>query len=88
MDFITEKDKEKTTFTAEESLYQFRKMLQGFKNSLEIFQREITLILEGLMNKACLVYVDDILIFGVSLEEHDSNLYLVKQRIKGYGLKI
>ncbi|MGL6196546.1 MAG: reverse transcriptase domain-containing protein, partial [Thermoguttaceae bacterium] len=42
-------DKEKTTFSTGNGLYQFVKMPQGYKNAPGIFQRAMTLILEGLI---------------------------------------
>jgi hypothetical protein len=75
---IRECDKEKTTFSTGEKLYQFTKMPQGYKNSPGIFQRAMTLILEGLLGKVCLVYIDDILVFSRTEEEHDANLKQVK----------
>lgn len=61
---IETNDKEKTTFSTGEALYQFTKMPQGFKNSPGIFQKEITLILRDLTPSKCIAYVDDIMIFG------------------------
>jgi hypothetical protein len=61
-------------------------MPQGFKNSPAVFQRGMTLILEGLLGKICLVYVDDILIFGKTIEEHDRNFEEVKKRLDEYNL--
>lgn len=61
-------------------------MPQGFKNSPAIFQRAMTLIFEGLIGKCCLIYIDDILVFGRTETEHENNLKLVMERIKKYGL--
>jgi hypothetical protein len=39
-------------------------MPQGFKNSPGIFQRAMMIVLKDLLNKICLIYIDDILIFS------------------------
>ena len=68
-------DREKTAFlTPDKRLFQFKVMPQGYKNSPAIFQRGMTMILEGLLDVACVVYLDDILIFGENQSEHDKNL--------------
>lgn len=61
---IRPEDREKTTFSTGERLMQFKKMPQGYKNSPGVFQRAMTIVLEGLIGTACLIYTDDILIFG------------------------
>ena len=86
---IEEKDREKTTFIdGIGRLMQFRKMPQGFKNSPAIFQRGMQLILKDHIPSKCVVYIDDILIFGRNKDEHDRNLELVTDRLEQYGLEI
>lgn len=62
-------------------------MPQGFKNSPAIFQRNMNIIFNDLIEKNCLIYIDDILVFGETVEEHDESLKLVLNRIKEYGLQ-
>ena len=63
-------------------------MPQGLKNSHASFSRGMTMVLEGLIDTACVVYLDDILFFGNNQIDHDKNLELVKNRILSYGLEI
>ncbi|KAG0428202.1 Retrovirus-related Pol polyprotein from transposon opus [Dictyocoela muelleri] len=63
-------------------------MPQGFKNSLSIFQRGISIILEVIIDVVCLVYIDDILLYGKYQNEHDKNIKLVKNRLNEYNLVI
>ncbi|KAF9756178.1 Transposon Ty3-I Gag-Pol polyprotein [Nosema granulosis] len=83
---IRECDKEKTAFYTSKRLIQFKKMPQGFKNISAIFQRAMQLILEDLLESSCLVYVDDILVFGETIEEHDKNLRKVLDRLEQSNL--
>ncbi|KAG0435658.1 Retrovirus-related Pol polyprotein from transposon 17.6 [Dictyocoela muelleri] len=86
---IRQQDKEKIAYLdANNRLMQFRKMPQGFKNSPAIFQRGIYLILKEFIGNKCFVYIDDILIFGKTEEEHDENLNDVLKRLKSFNLKI
>lgn len=86
---LLESDRNKTTFMGSDNgLLRFTKMPQGFKNSPDVFQRGMTMVLEGLIGKVCLVYLDYILIFGKTKSEHDLNLKLVLNRLEKYNLKI
>ena len=44
--------------------------------------------LRGLVNKHCFVYLDDIIIFGSTIQEHNTNLAIVLQRLRELDLKI
>ena len=44
--------------------------------------------LAGLARKCCLVYLDDVLVFGRSLDEHNENLSKVFKRLRAAGLKL
>ncbi|KRH92221.1 putative LTR retrotransposon [Pseudoloma neurophilia] len=63
-------------------------MLQGYKNSPAIFQRGMTMVLEGLIGKKCFNYLDDILIFGKNLSELDENLRDVLDRLNSFHFLI
>ncbi|KAF9762574.1 Retrovirus-related Pol polyprotein from transposon 17.6 [Nosema granulosis] len=62
-------------------------MPQGFKNVPATFQRAMQLILSDLLEKACLVYIDDILVYGDTMEQHDENLNKVLERLNEYNLE-
>ena len=85
---LKKEDREKTTFLTPDNRVQFTVMPQGFKNSPAIFSRGMSVVLEGLIGRSCIVYLDDILIYGKDQKEHDENLNLVLGRIKEYGLQI
>jgi Reverse transcriptase (RNA-dependent DNA polymerase) len=55
------------------------------KHGGQIFQRTIEKILSGLINRCCLVYIDDIIIFGDSIEVMIANLDAVLGRISREG---
>ena len=58
------------------------------KNASATFQRMIDNAFRGLIGKECFVYIDDIVIFGKTLEEHNMNLIKVLKRIKKLCLKL
>lgn len=47
----------------------------------------MVLILGDLIGKACVVYVDDILVYGCDQDEHDANLKSVLERLDEFNLK-
>ena len=56
--------------------------------SKESFQRMMDNAFRGLIGKECFVYIDDMVISGKTLEEHNMNLIEVLEIIKRLGLKL
>ena len=81
-------DREKTAFCTHEGLYQFNVMPFGLCNAPATFQRLMDMVLKGLLWHSCLVYIDDIIIFGKTFEQHLTNLAKVLERIEHAGLKL
>ena len=79
---------EKTAFTTYSGLYEFRKMPFGLVNAPATFQRLMEIVLSGLVGKKCLVYLDDIIILGRTLEDHQQNIVEVFDRLRGAGLRL
>ena len=57
----------------------------GVKNAPQIFQRRMDNIFKDL-NHCCLVYIDDILIFSKTIEQHKNNVLAVMKRCIDHGL--
>ena len=85
---VVEEDREKTAFATPDGLYQFRKLSFGLTNAPACFMRAMHLVLKGLCWSDCLVYLDDIIVFGRTLQEHRERLSLVLSRLSEAGLKI
>lgn len=79
---------QKTAFNVENGHYEYLRMPFGLKNAPATFQRVMDHVLKDIQNKICLVYMDDIIIFSTSLQEHISNLKQVFQRLSDAKLKI
>ena len=60
----------------------------GLLNAPATFQRLMEVVLAGLARNKCLVYLDDVLVIGHSLEEHHRNLREVLERIRTAGLRL
>lgn len=81
-------DVHKTAFNVENGHFEFLRMPMGLKNSPSTFQRVMDNVLRGLQNVICLVYLDDIIVFSTSLQEHMINLEKVFQRLRESNFKI
>ena len=59
-----------TAFTTSEGLYRFKVMPFGLCNAPGTFPHLMDCVLGGLKWSSCLVYIDDIIIVGSTLDDH------------------
>lgn len=85
---MSPQDIPKTAFTVEGGHYEYLRMPFGLKNAPSTFQRVMDNVLRDLVGKICLVYLDDIIIFSTSLQEHIENLEKVFLRLRSSNFKI
>lgn len=78
----------KTAFTCHLGLSEFVRMPFGLNNAPAIFQQAMTKVLAGPIEKCCMVYIDDIVIFSQSPEEHSKYLQYVLYRLEAAGLQL
>jgi len=76
-----------TAFSTNKGHFQFKRLPFGLKISTNSFQRMLTIALTGL-DASAFLYVDDIIVYGCSLNHHNSNLEKVFQRLQQYNLKL
>lgn len=60
----------------------------GLNNASSSFQRTMEMALQGLQWVSCLIYIDDVIVFGRNFDENLSRLEEVLERIKAAGLKL
>ena len=85
---VKESDIPKTAFVTKYGLYEFTKMPMGLKSAPMTFQRVMKLALQGLQWQSCLIYLDDVVIFSKTFDEHIERLSTVLDRIRTAGLKL
>ncbi|MCG8049195.1 MAG: DDE-type integrase/transposase/recombinase [Candidatus Thiodiazotropha taylori] len=85
---LAEEAKEKTAFSTPDGHFQFKKLPFGLTNAPSSFQRAMDVVLKGLTWSDCLVYLDDIVIYASTLEEHRAKLEKLLTRFEDAGLKI
>ena len=81
-------DREKTAFTTHRGLFEFNVMPFGLCNAPATFENMMETMLRGLLWKNCLVYLDDIIVFGNTREQCLSNLTQVMDRLRSYNLRL
>lgn len=74
-----------TTFATPFGRYRFLRMPFGIATGSEVFQCAMEQVFA---NQPCKIFVDDILIWGKTAEEHDANLFKVLKRAQELNLKL
>ena len=85
---MEEDSKEKTAFCTRYGLFQWKVMPFGLCNAPGTFERLMERVLAGLQWKVALLYLDDVIVFSASQEEHMTRLGQVFQRVREAGLQL
>ncbi|GFU85490.1 hypothetical protein TNCV_3178121 [Trichonephila clavipes] len=85
---IDEADREKTAFITPEGLYEFKVMPFGLCNAPATFERMMDNLLRHFKWTMCLCYLDDIIVFSETFEDHLIRLKLVLKCLQEAGLKL
>jgi hypothetical protein len=85
---VKEEDRPKTAFSTSSGLWEFNKMPFGLCNGPPVFSRCMEKIFSGMQWEECLIFLDDILVFGRDFNEHMERLEKVFQKLKKSGLKL
>ena len=85
---VKESDIPKTAFVCKYGHYEMTRMPFGLSNSASTFQRTMELCLKTLQWETCLIYIDDIIVFGKDLDQHMQRVEEVLTRLRDAGLKL
>jgi transposase InsO family protein len=83
---LDENSMDLTTINTQKGLYRYRRLPFGISAAPGFFQRLMENIMKGISN-VC-VYLDDILVSGNSLQNHNETLKQVLQRLQEHGVKL
>ena len=82
------KDSHETAFSTPHGHYEFDRMPFGLKTAPATFQRVTDTTLTGLIRMELFVYLDDIVIFADTLEEHKKKFNNLIQRLRKANLHL
>ena len=78
---IREEDKEKTAFGTDTGIFEWNSMPFGLSSSPSVFQNLINAVL-GDVRKFALAFIDDIIVFSNTYEEHLEHLNTVFEKLR------
>ena len=79
---VREGDEWKTAFRTHLGLFEYTVMPFGLTNAPATFQAYVQDTLRDILDVVCVVYLDDILIFSRTQEEHDHHCQMVLERLR------
>ena len=85
---LKEQDICKSAFVCKYGHFEMTRMPFGLNNSAATFQRTMEMALQGLQWVTCLIYIDDIIVFGRNFDEHIARIERVLERMRLAGLKL
>jgi hypothetical protein len=85
---INEHDKEKTSFTTPWGKFMYDKMPFGLMNVRATFQRDMDITFIGERDKFVVIYLDDLIIFSKSDEDHLIHLKQMFEKCHRFGLSL
>jgi hypothetical protein len=83
---IRAKDVPKTTFTTRYGLFEYLVMSFRLMNAPAHFMYLMNSVFMPELDKFVVVFIDDILIYSRSMEEHEEHLWIVLQRLRDHQL--
>ena len=81
-------DEWKTAFWTRYGLFKYTVMPFGLTNTPAMFQRWINRILSQELDVCCIAYLDDMLIYSDTLEQHQKDVLRIMKRLKEAGIKL
>ena len=85
---VAPEDRRKTAFITPMGLYEYIRMPFGLSTSPATFQRLMCQVFREDIFKILLVYLDDIIVFSATIEEHLERLEKVFSTLRKHGLKL
>jgi len=85
---VDAENRDKTTFTSHTGLLRILRLPFGLVNAPASFQRALDIILSGLRWQTCLVYLDDVIVFSRTVDEHIRHLREVLLLLEKAGVSL
>lgn len=85
---VAEEDRNKTAFTCHHGAYRCVRLPFGLSNAPATFQRAMDMILAGVKWQTCLIYLDDVIVFSKTAEQHLDHLAEVLDLLAAAGVTL
>ena len=85
---MVESDKPKTAFATRKGHFEFNRIPFGLCGAPATFQRLMNVVLEKENWHMCLIYLDDVMIFARSFDEHLNRVEIILSKLFESGLKL
>lgn len=85
---ITEDSKEWTAFVCHKGVFHFKVLPFGLKIAPAMFQKNMENLLGRLLYNGVLVYMDDIIIYSITMEEHVNSLRKVFEILRAANISV
>ena len=86
--YVSEGDRHKTAFVTPWGLHQWVRIPFGLTNAPATFQRYMEETVGDFRDRFAIPYLDDVIVYSTSFDEHLSHLRSMLQRIRERGLKL
>jgi Reverse transcriptase (RNA-dependent DNA polymerase) len=82
---VSPEDRDKTTFSCHVGMHRFLRIPFGLLNAPATFQRAMDIILSEVRWESIIFYLDDIIIFSRTFEDHIRHLGIVLSKLSAAG---
>ena len=86
--FVAEEDRHKTAFVTPWGLYEWVRIPFGLMNAPPVFQGHMEKTVEDFRDKFAAPYIDDVIVYSRTFEEHLQHVKRVLRRLKERGMKL
>lgn len=83
---VREEDKHKTAYSTSSGRWEYNVLPMGLTNAPAAFQRNMEVMLAGMLWQCCIVYIDDVIIYSSTFAEHLEHLENVFKRLRTYNV--